>query len=69
MKKLYLRLCEAWCYLMHPAPMRPVRGHYRCPSCLREYPVPWEKGVNRWNQRDEPVPVLKVVEFPKRSAA
>jgi hypothetical protein len=33
---------RAWCRLMHPDPMWPVRGLYRCPSCLRQYPVQWD---------------------------
>ena len=31
-----------WCRLIHPAPMWPVHGYYRCPACHRQYPVPWE---------------------------
>jgi hypothetical protein len=31
-----------WCRAMHPDPMWPIHGCYRCPSCLRTYPVPWE---------------------------
>ncbi len=31
-----------WCKLMHPDPMWPIRGYYRCRRCLRQYPVPWE---------------------------
>jgi hypothetical protein len=33
---------RAWCKLMHPDPMWPVSGFYRCPTCLRQYPVQWE---------------------------
>lgn len=33
---------RAWCRVMHPDPMWPVAGFYRCPSCLRQYPVQWE---------------------------
>ncbi len=36
------RIAELWCRLMHPAVMWPVRGYYRCATCLREYPVAWE---------------------------
>jgi hypothetical protein len=36
------RLSAGWCQLAHPAPMWPVGGHYRCPTCLRTYRVPWE---------------------------
>ncbi len=35
------RLERAWCKAFHPAPMWPIHGRYRCPSCLREYPVAW----------------------------
>lgn len=33
---------RAWCKMMHRDPMWPVAGYYRCPDCLRQYPVPWE---------------------------
>lgn len=36
------RLAVWWCRLTHRAPMRPISGVYRCPDCLRTYPVPWE---------------------------
>lgn len=39
---LWEKVAETWCRAMHPAPMWPVNGQYRCPTCLRTYPVPWE---------------------------
>lgn len=36
------QLGRAWCYYMHEEITWPVNGHYRCRSCLREWPVPWE---------------------------
>jgi hypothetical protein len=36
------RLADFWCKLMHPAPMWPSHGRYRCRTCRRDYPVPWE---------------------------
>jgi len=33
---------DLWCRVMHPAPMWPVHGYYRCPACWRQYIVPWE---------------------------
>jgi hypothetical protein len=45
MKRLWSVLRDKWCYAMHPAPMWPVNGFYRCPECQREYPVPWETTV------------------------
>lgn len=35
-------LSKAWCTATHPDPMWPVNGLYRCPRCMRQYPVPWE---------------------------
>ena len=35
-------IARIWCKAMHPDPMWPIRGYYRCPECLRQYPVPWE---------------------------
>ena len=34
---------DAWCQLMHPDPMWPVRGEYQCRVCQRRFPVAWEK--------------------------
>ena len=34
---------ELWCKRTHGEPMWPVNGHYFCSTCLREYPVHWEK--------------------------
>jgi len=43
MKKTFWSLiADLWCRLMHPAPMWPVHGYYRCPTCWRQYAVPWE---------------------------
>ena len=41
-RRLWSRLADLWCTLMHPAPMWPSHGHYRCPRCLRQHAVPWE---------------------------
>jgi hypothetical protein len=35
------KLGEAWCGLMHDAPMWPIHGTYECRTCGRHYPVPW----------------------------
>jgi hypothetical protein len=34
---------ELWCRQAHGRLMWPVNGHYICSTCLREYPVHWEK--------------------------
>lgn len=31
-----------WCRLAHQKVYRPIRGYYRCTTCLRAWPVPWE---------------------------
>ena len=41
-KTFWAWVADFWCRLMHPAPMWPVHGHYRCPACWRDYAVPWE---------------------------
>jgi hypothetical protein len=48
-----------WCYIMHPDPMWPVNGVYRCPKCLNEYPVVWEQGLKR-----TPKPAMTFKEAP-----
>lgn len=40
--RFFADLGRIWCQVMHPSPMWPVNGQYRCPSCLRVYPVAWE---------------------------
>jgi hypothetical protein len=47
-----------WCRTFHPEPMWPVCGHYRCPKCLRVFPVPWET----------PAAARKVVDTPRPAA-
>ena len=43
MKKTFLSyIAELWCKSVHASPMWPSHGHYRCRTCNREYPVPWE---------------------------
>jgi len=49
MKLVWSFLSNWWCYKTHPTPMWPVLGKYRCPKCLRQYPVPWENGRNRFH--------------------
>ena len=41
------RLAAFWCKTMHRSPLWPSHGHYRCRTCFREYPVPWELDVKR----------------------
>lgn len=40
--KVVSSLSRMWCQAMHPSPMWPVNGQYRCPECMRVYPVAWE---------------------------
>ena len=40
-RRRWSRLTNLWCSLMHPDPMWPINGHYRCPKCKRLYLVPW----------------------------
>lgn len=36
------RLGRAWCRILHSDISWPVNGYYRCRTCDRQYPVPWE---------------------------
>lgn len=38
---LWEGLNRVWCRWVHPMPMWPVNGQYRCPECLRTYKVMW----------------------------
>ena len=37
--ELRWRIGTVWCKLMHESLMWPVRGHYQCRTCGREYPA------------------------------
>ena len=42
LQSTYSALGEMWCQAMHSDAMWPVKGEYRCKTCLRSYPVAWE---------------------------
>lgn len=39
MKRFLNRIEELWCVHMHEKVMWPIRGHYFCAVCLREFPA------------------------------
>jgi len=41
-KTFWSSVADLWCHLIHPDPMWPVHGFYRCPACHRQYAVAWE---------------------------
>lgn len=45
MLPLWERVSREWCRAFHRQPMWPVNGYYRCPECLRTYPVPWSNRI------------------------
>ena len=52
---VFARLGIRWCRMMHDAPMWPIRGHYLCRSCGRNFQIPWatepaSKPVQIWIQ-------------------
>ncbi len=53
-KTFWSYIAELWCKLMHPDPMWPAHGRYRCPACWREYPVQWEESDGLVVQSDDP---------------
>jgi hypothetical protein len=71
MRALWNRVSIGWCRTFHPEPSWPAHGHYRCPACLRAYPVPWHEG-NDFLRREllntnskESRPGFAVYEFQK----
>jgi hypothetical protein len=40
-----------WCKYLHEAVMWPIHGQYRCRTCLRQHPVPWEERKQSFSQR------------------
>jgi hypothetical protein len=44
MRDFWDRFSINWCRTFHSKISGPVRGSYRCVTCLRAYPVPWAKG-------------------------
>lgn len=61
---VFERLRTRWCRMMHDAPMWPVRGHYRCRSCGRNFLVPWAS-----EPTVEPIPIWIQPEHVARRAA
>jgi hypothetical protein len=43
MKELLNKVETIWCETMHDRVMWPIHGHYRCSTCLREYPVAFDE--------------------------
>lgn len=39
------RIRRLYCRWFHRKTMLPFKGHYRCPICLCEFPVPWSEGI------------------------
>ncbi|HBY59223.1 MAG TPA: hypothetical protein DEH78_05345 [Solibacterales bacterium] len=62
MKSVWSSLNRLWCQAIHPDPMWPVNGQYRCPQCLRVYQVPWEE--RREQRAFEPARKLKHAPVP-----
>lgn len=57
---------EIWCKLMHPAPMWPIGGYYKCPKCFRQYAVEW---ANQPHEAATLVPGANVLTMPRSRAA
>lgn len=59
------RAGRVWCRAFHGAPMWPVNGYYRCPDCLRTFPVAWanQPAPARHVSVMQPKPVLRRVRF------
>ncbi len=73
-RTLWYRIAELWCAVMHPAPMWPCGGYYRCPKCLRKRPVPWEQEAcvpvpqsSHARLAERPLPVATTVVRPAQS--
>ncbi len=46
MRRFLDRIEEWWCVHRHAAVMWPIRGHYQCRVCLRQYRVAFEAAVD-----------------------
>lgn len=42
MRTAWSQIGNLWCKLTHDDLMWPAHGYYRCRTCLRRHPVPWE---------------------------
>lgn len=69
MTGFYGKAGEAWCKMMHPDPMWPVKGKYICPTCQRKYPVPWETEEVPQAQQATSDPKVLPIREPGRAAA
>jgi hypothetical protein len=60
--KMWKRLGDIWCILMHEKPMWPIHGRYECSICGRQHQVPWagpQSGHHReFHQQEKNVPAL-----------
>ncbi|MDX2153787.1 MAG: hypothetical protein SFV54_23800 [Bryobacteraceae bacterium] len=65
MKTAWSSLNRMWCQLMHPSPMWPVNGQYRCPECMRVYQVPWEERAPGVKLRELERPAPQAFEHPR----
>ncbi len=68
MIKTSRRIAEFWCRMMHPAPLWPSHGHYRCRTCWRKYPVPWQRDLAASPAPNQSVGSLATASSPIRDA-
>jgi hypothetical protein len=61
-------LAEGWCHFMHPDPMWPVNGRYRCPACNRTYPVPWANTGSSPAKNADTGASKNVVSLPRKTS-
>ena len=59
-------IAKRWCRVMHPDPMWPVRGMYRCPRCQRTFPVPWEEKHSTAHAAPQPTLIEAMRKAPER---
>ena len=50
-------LGRLWCKFAHTSVMWPIHGQYRCRTCLRLYPVPWEPHEAKVELRPEAIDI------------
>lgn len=48
-----------WCRAWHRSISTPVKGHYRCWSCLREYDVAWDSAKSEKGEGHRAIPAIQ----------
>jgi hypothetical protein len=61
------RIGTLWCSFLHDSPMWPIRDHYECRTCGRQYRVPWGEPERTGAPRTRQTPLPSLGSAPARA--